>query len=360
MMIRTVTTRTSIAITLMTLLLMMSCAQTPKRLSYFVEHPVQFTEMLWPELPEIPRYRYAGQLLGEENFVEPEGNKPGALTSVWKWIAGIGSETDGPERSLVRPQSGMVYESRIYVTDVGRGAVFVFDTVNGELYIWNQADRGNNLISPIGITAGKDRSILVADSELKRIIRFSANGDTLGSFGDGVLSRPTGMVRDTVNKRIYVVDTHEHNIKVFDDDGGLIETIGRRGEAAGEFNAPTHIALNNNRLYVTDTLNARIQVLELSGKPLSMIGKRGLYLGNLTRPKGVAIDAEGNIYVVESYYDHLLVFDKQGEFLLPIGGTGNEVGQFYLPSGAWNDDRGRIYVADMYNGRVMILQFLGG
>ncbi len=91
-----------------------------------------------------------------------------------------------------------------------------------------------------------------------------------------------------------------------------------------------------------------------------MIGKRGLYLGNLTRPKGVTVDADDNIYVVESYYDHLLVFDMQGEFLLPIGGTGNDVGQFFLPSGVWNDDRGRIYVADMYNGRVMILQFLGG
>jgi len=340
--------------------LLSSCAQSPKQMSYYVEHPGQVAEVLWPDLPEMPRYQYAGQLLGEENFVEPEGDKPGALAIAWNWIAGIGSETEAPGRSLVRPQSGMVSGSRIYVTDVGRGAVFVFDTVKGELYIWNQADRGSSLISPIGITAGKDQSVLVADSELKRVVRLSANGDTLGSFGEGVLSRPTGLVRDAINKRIYVVDTREHNIKVFDDDGALIETIGRRGDSAGEFNAPTHIALSGDRLYVTDTLNARIQVLELSGEPLSVIGKRGLYLGNLTRPKGVSIDAEGNVYVVESYYDHLLVFDKQGEFLLPIGGTGNEIGQFFLPAGVWNDDRGRVYVADMYNGRVMILQFLGG
>jgi len=357
MIVRSVTMRVLIAIAFFMLL---SCAQTPKQMSYFVEHPVQFSEMLWPDLPETPRYRYAGQLLGEENFVEPEGDEPGALMSVWKWIAGIGSEKDAPNRSLVRPQSGMVSGSRIYVTDVGRGAVFVFDKVNGELFIWDQADRGSSFISPIGITAGKDGSILVADSELQRVVRLAADGKTLGSFGEGVLSRPTGLVRDAINKRIYVVDTREHNIKVFDDDGGLIETIGGGGDGAGEFNAPTHIALSDNRLYVTDTLNARIQVLELSGKPLLNIGKRGLYLGNLTRPKGVTVDADENIYIVESYYDHLLVFDMQGEFLLPIGGTGNDVGQFYLPSGVWNDDRGRVYVADMYNGRVMILQFLGG
>jgi hypothetical protein len=340
--------------------LLLSCAQTPKQISYFVEHPVQFSEMLWPDLPEIPRYRYAGELLGEENFVEPEGDEPGALARAWKWIAGIGSEAEGPDRSLVRPQSGMVSGSRIYVTDVGRGAVFVFDKDKGELFIWDQADKGSSFISPIGITAGKDDSILVADAELKRVVRLSADGKTLGSFGEGVLSRPTGLVRDAANKRIYVVDTREHNIKVFNDNGELIDVLGFRGDGAGEFNAPTHISLSKNRLYVTDTLNARIQVLDPAGEPLAMVGKRGLYLGNLTRPKGVTVDADDNIYVVESYYDHLLVFDKQGEFLLPIGGTGMEVGQFFLPSGVWNDDSGRIYVADMYNGRVMILQFLGG
>lgn len=316
--------------------------------------------MLWPDLPEIPRYRYAGQLLGEENFVEPEGEEPGALAKAWKWIAGIGGETEAPNRSLVRPQSGMVFGSRIYVTDVGRGAVFVFDKVSGELLIWDQADRGSSFISPIGITMGRDGSILVADSELQRVVQLSADGRTLGSFGEGILSRPTGLVRDAISKRIYVVDTREHNIKVFNDNGELIDVLGFRGDSAGEFNAPTHIALNHNRLYVTDTLNARIQVLDLSGEPISMIGKRGLYLGNLTRPKGVTVDADDNIYIVESYYDHLLVFNMQGDFMLPIGGTGNDVGQFFLPSGVWNDDRGRIYVADMYNGRVMILQFLGG
>lgn len=342
------------------MLLISSCAQSPKKLSYFVEDPAQFAEMLWPELPEIPRYRYAGQLLGEENFASPDGDEPGAMSSVWQWITGLARDDEGPDRSLVRPQSGMVYGSRVYVTDIGRGAVFVFDKTRGELLIWEQADNGNSFVSPIGITAGRENSILVADSELKRVVRLSADGKTLGSFGAEVLARPTGLVRDAVNKHIYVVDTIEHNIKLFDDDGRLIDIIGQRGNGPGEFNAPTHIALNNNRLYVTDTLNARIQVLDLNGEPISTVGKRGLYLGNLTRPKGVTVDADDNIYVVESYYDHLLVFDPNGEFLLPIGGTGNGVGQFFLPSGAWNDDMGRIYVADMYNGRVMILQFLGG
>jgi hypothetical protein len=46
--------------------------------------------------------------------------------------------------------------------------------------------------------------------------------------------------------------------------------------------------------------------------------------------------------------------------LLPIGGTGTDVGQFYLPAGVWSDNNDRIYIADMFNGRIVILQYLGG
>ncbi len=78
------------------------------------------------------------------------------------------------------------------------------------------------------------------------------------------------------------------------------------------------------------------------------------------RPKGVATDSAGNIYVVESYYDHLLVLRSRGALPAAIGGLGRDAGQFYLPAGLWVDERDRVFVADMFNGRVVVLQFLGG
>lgn len=344
---------------LLIMLCLHSCTQAPVKMSYFTDEALQRSAPLWPDLPEVPRYRYAGQLLGEKNFSESETDEPGAFTKALRWLVGLGSSDNHDQRSLVRPQSGMVAGSRTYVTDVGRGAVFVFDSSVAELQIWTLADKGVEFVSPIGITEGPGQTVLVTDSELKRVVRLSSEGAPLGSFGTGVLSRPTGIVRDAVAGRVYVVDTHAHDIKVFDDSGKLLRTIGNRGIGEGEFNSPTHIALDQDRLYISDTLNARIQVLSLQGAVVHEIGKRGLYLGNLTRPKGVAVGSDGNIHVIESYYDHMLVFDGQGNFLLPIGGTGNEVGHFYLPAGAWSDDQGRIYVADMYNGRVIIFQYLG-
>jgi DNA-binding beta-propeller fold protein YncE len=107
-------------------------------------------------------------------------------------------------------------------------------------------------------------------------------------------------------------------------------------------------------------MNSRVQVFTTDAEVKLKVGGRGLYIGNFVRPKGVAVDDEGNLYVIESLYDHLLVYDPNGRFLLSIGGTGQGVGQFYLPAGVWVDNKNRVFVADMFNGRVVVLQFLGG
>ncbi|MEN8801628.1 MAG: 6-bladed beta-propeller [Thiogranum sp.] len=345
------------------LFILASCAQTPTEMSYFPERAGRDEQRtyLWPSPPEVPRYRYTGQLLGEQNFGPSERADPGVGETVFRWIVGLAAGLRPDPNVLTRPQSGMVEASgRIIVTDVGRGALFVFDALQGKLFIWERADQGVAFSTPVGVTAGVGGEILVADADLQRVVRLSSDGKPLGSFGADSLRRPTGLARDPETRRVYVADTRAHDIKVFDDNGTLLHRIGRHGSAPGEFNAPTHISLVKNRLYVTDTLNARVQILSMDGQPLKSVGKRGLYVGNLTRPKGVTVDSDGNVYVVESYYDHLLVFSQEGEFLLPIGGTGPGIGQFYLPAGAWSDDRGRLFVADMYNGRVVIFQYLGG
>jgi len=276
-----------------------------------------------------------------------------------RWAAGLGA----PQRNrqtLIRPQAGTVdTDGRIYVTDIGRKAVFVFDESRGELEVWDRAGDFEQFRSPVGITLVDNGEILVADSELAEIVRLAHDGKPLGSFGAGILGRPVGLASDRDSGRVYVADTAEHDIKVFDKSGHFIDVIGKPGEGPGEFNAPTHLAVVGGALYVSDTLNARVQVLTLSGDPVASIGQRGLFVGNLTRPKGVSADSDGNVYVVESYYDHLLVFNDAGRFLLPIGGSGSAIGKFFLPAGIWIDSRGRVFVADMFNGRIMIFQYLG-
>jgi DNA-binding beta-propeller fold protein YncE len=126
------------------------------------------------------------------------------------------------------------------------------------------------------------------DADLGYLVRLDSDGSPSGVFGRGILQRPTGISRDPVAREIFVADSGAHDIKVFDEQGTLLRTLGRRGVADGEFNGPTHLNFSDGRLYVTDTLNARIQVLSPAGEPLGTIGRRGLFVGNLVRPKGRA------------------------------------------------------------------------
>jgi DNA-binding beta-propeller fold protein YncE len=312
-----------------------------------------------PETQEVPRYRYLGQLVGETNFHPVNGDRTGAR-KLFAWIAGLTDEPDQPVL-LQRPQSGVVDAAgRVLVTDVSRNAVFVFDEAGGKLDVWDQATRSERFAAPIGIALGPNGQLLVTDAELGRVFRLGPDGAPLGEFGAGVLTRPTGIVRDPRRRRIYVADTHAHDLKVFNDDGTLLGTWGRRGSGPGELNYPTHLALSEGMLIVCDSLNARVQGFDAEGNATLRFGQRGLYVGNLVRPKGVAADDEGNLYVVESMHDTLLVFDRKGTLLMSLGGTGKDVGKFFLPAGVWADSRNRIFVADMFNGRVAVFQFLGG
>ncbi|MBF0384036.1 MAG: 6-bladed beta-propeller [Magnetococcales bacterium] len=320
---------------------------------------------MWPPLPEIPRYEYAGQLTGWENFPDASAEDRQRAEKAVRWLVGLDEESEFGDQEdklgLRRPQTGVTDEQgRIYVTDVGQHAVVVFDKPEGTLKIWNKATGSTPFSVPVGIALGPDGQILVADAELGRVIRLDRNGNPVGELGRDSLQRPTGLARDPVKKLIYVSDTRAHDIKVFNDAGELLEIIGAPGMKTGTFNSPTHIAFHNRQLYVADTLNARVQIFSEDGDFVNSFGNLGIKVGNMVRPKGVTADSEGNIYVIESLHDHLLIYNPQGQFLLPIGGTGQEIGQFFLPSGVWTDGHGRIYIADMFNGRVIILNFLGG
>ena len=336
------------------------CAAAPVEMVYFPEERGPGSQLVWPGPPETPRLAYAGELIGEENFRTVDGERDGAALRVLRWIAGLGRD-DKDARELIRPQSGMVDDAgRILVTDAGREAVVVFDEAAGMLSFWQEAERGRRFLSPVGIAPDGVGGFLVADADLGHLVRLTQDGKPAGSIGKGVLERPTGLCRSPVSGEIFVADSAAHDIKVFDTDGRLLRSIGGRGIGPGRFNGPTHLSCRGDRLYVTDTLNARVQALTPAGEPQASIGQRGLFVGNLVRPKGVATDRDGHVYVVESYYDHMLVFSESGELLLPVGGSGNGAGQFFLPAGAWTDNGDRLFVADMFNGRVVVLNYLGG
>ena len=123
-------------------------------------------------------------------------------------------------------------------------------------------------------------------------------------------------------------------------------------------NFPTNLFVSNGKLYVTDTGNFRVQIFDLEGSYLSGFGKVGDSPGQLARPKGVAVDKDGHIYIVDAAFDNFQIFDEEGRLYLFVGSAGHRPGYFWLPAGIHIDHRDRIYVADSYNRRIQVFQYL--
>jgi len=342
------------------MLLLSSCATAPERFMFSMPSTrLLNNQSLWPAKPQVSRYSYIGDIRGESNQVKDGSQQDSVVSKFFAALVGLESDLIAPT-DLMRPQQGVVdANGRIYVVDTGRQAVFVFDEKSSEFFIWNEDRLNISFKSPVGIALA-EASILITDSEQAVVYIFNAQGKIINTIGAGTLQRPTGIAYDPFSKRIFVSDTRDDNIKIYDLEGVLLDTIGGRGSKPGEFNRPTFLSFHNHKLYVADSLNARIQIFNDQDEVIQSIGERGLYVGNFSRPKGVAVDSQGNIYVTESYYDYLLIYNPAGELLMSIGGSGNKAGQFSQPTGVWVDDKDRVFVSDMLNGRVSLFQYLGG
>lgn len=245
-------------------------------------------------------------------------------------------------------------------------------------------DQGNNLIfkikskektipkafkkSKVGFASLVDfclvsnNEVLFTDSRLNTIFRFNENQKELQVFNKNLqLQRPTGIAYSSNSKEIWVVETGAHRIAVLNEQGELIKTIGKRGNAQGEFNFPTAIWIDKSgKVYVVDAMNFRIQVFNENGEILSMFGEAGNATGYFARPKGIATDSYGNIYITDALFHTVQIFDISGKFLYQFGEQGIGKGQFWMPSGIYIDDENYIYIADGYNSRIQIFKFVKG
>ena len=70
------------------------------------------------------------------------------------------------------------------------------------------------------------------------------------------------------NGNIYVVDTYNNRIQIFDSSANFLRTIGKSGSGPLGFNKPEDIYIDekNNKIYIADTRNMRIQICSLEGK----------------------------------------------------------------------------------------------
>jgi hypothetical protein len=70
---------------------------------------------------------------------------------------------------------------------------------------------------------------------------------------------------------VFVLDSKECHVRVFDASGRLITTFGRRGQGPGEFTSPVAVGALGDSVWVNDAGNRRISFFTRTGKLISSV-----------------------------------------------------------------------------------------
>jgi DNA-binding beta-propeller fold protein YncE len=328
---------------------------------------IDTTKLVWPSPPSIARVRYLSYFAGEkiDYTSAPKKKKQNWMDR----LAGEQTKTESFDVKtfpfqLIGPY-GIAIDSKnlVYVADQKVGAVFIFNTDTRDVQlIRNGYEAHFGLIN--GLAIDDDDRLFVSDGKLHRVLVFNSKHEVVGQITENLVD-PVGLAIDSENRFLYVADTQQDQVIVFDADTlKLIRKIGTGGKnhwltTPGDFSAPSNVALDKDRnVYVTDTMNNRVEIFDADGKYIGMFGKHGDGPGYFARPKGIAIDSDGHIWVADSLQDRVQVFNRDGQLLTWIGGHGHYPGQFEALIGIAIDKKNHVFTTEQYPGRMQMFSYV--
>ena len=167
------------------------------------------------------------------------------------------------------------------------------------------------------------------------------------------LINPMGVTTD--GKYIYVTNTNQHNISVFDQRGKYIKSFGKKGISPGQFQFPVDVALSSEgKLYIADLKNYRIQVFSNEGEYEAYFPKE-----KEIKPVAITLDKNNNVVVSDILSHTIKIYKPNGVLIKEFGDYGEEEGRFQYANGVAVSNDGNIYVSDSQNMRIQIFNSNG-
>src|SRR5208283_2978227 len=270
------------------------------------------TKLVWPSPPSIPRVRYLTYYAGM-----PFDKSPTPPKQKQTWMDRLAGAQSVSEKvnvknfpfQLLGPY-GIAIDSKglVYVADQKVGAVFIFNTETHDTQlIRNGYEAHFGWINCLAID--DDDRLFVSDAKLRRVLIFNVKHEVENQISEGLVD-PVGLALDTENRFLYVADTQQDQVLVYDADTlKLLRRIGTGGKnhfltTPGDFAGPQGVAVDKDgNLFVTDTLNDRVEIFDADGNFIGQFGKNGDGPGYFARPKGIAVDGDGHIWVADQMQD---------------------------------------------------------
>jgi sugar lactone lactonase YvrE len=325
---------------------------------------LDLSKFVWPNAPAITRIRYTGYWSGERLLDKKQEKKPSWMERLSGIATGSTPGDSKPRWQLVEP-NGIAVDSKnlVYIADSKVRAIFMVNVETGEYsMIKNGSDAKFEWL--IGLAIDDSDRLFAADSGKRHVLVFDKNHKIEGAISES-MKAPGGLAIDNENRLLYVTDAEQDLVLVYDVDPPfkLIRKLGKPGTehtstAPGEFAKPTGVAVDQDgNVFISDTWNNRVEVFDADGTFIRTFGEAGDGPGYFARPKGISIDGDGHVWVADALQDRVQVFTPEGRLLIYMGEPGLLPGQFQSLANVMVDKNNRVLTTELYPGRLQAFRY---
>ncbi len=207
--------------------------------------------------------------------------------------AGIAGDGEGQFMDPIAVSVRSDLDGTVFVLDSGNTRIQSFDPDGNFINAWGmEGSEDGQLKNPMDLFA-EGNIVIVADTGNNRVQIFDGDGKFLSKFGtegngQGEFTDPMGITmgfnEDLDESVLFISDAGNSRIEIFTIQGPepfetqFVNEFGSFGGDDGQFNTPTSMAFVDDpgELYVSDTNNNRIQIFEIDGgAPGSGVGGGG-------------------------------------------------------------------------------------
>lgn len=306
----------SLAALLLALAVLSGCATTPD----MGDRAKPSTYSFWPLFPAEPRIQFLTSYALSTDIEPPR-------SSFENLIYGEGSDV----LLIQKPYGVDMREGKIYVCDIKNPGIVILDLVRHETRLMTTGGV-SGLSQPTDLAVAPDGMIYVADVRRGQVFVFDERERHVGIFGrKGMKAAGVAVHGD----ELYVCDFATQSIVVLDRfTGDILRSFGGPGSEDGQFIRPLGIDVDEEgNIYVVDVIRCRLQKFSPQGKFLQAWGQISDTAGSFVRPKHIAVDEDDIVYVVDAAFGNVQMFNKQGKVLMFFGSAGNHPGHMDLPVG---------------------------